>query len=145
MIKEILLIEGLEFDLDVHDKDELFKVLTNKLYVNNFIENEREFLEALYHREKEGVTGMEDGMAIPHGLSSTVKRPVILFAKLKEPIEYESLDNKPIDKVFMIAVPDNSGNEHLKIISTLARKLVHPEFLEKLNQVTNKEEFLELF
>ena len=145
MIKEILLNEAVEFHMHAKDKDDLFHQMSQKLYDYHCIDNVEEFIKALYKREAEGVTGMVNGLAIPHGLCDCVKKPTVLFCRLDNPIEYESMDGQKIDKIFMLAVPKNSSNEHLKILAMLSRKLMKQELVEKLNTIETKEELNNLF
>lgn len=144
-MKEIFLVKGMQLDLDVKNKDELFGAMTDILVENKKVKNKRKFMKALYKRENVGVTGMENEIAIPHGKSASVVEPTVLFCKLKNPIPYESLIGDRVSKVFMIAVPDKSDNEHLKIISSLARNMMHQEFIDGLDNVQSADQFIKLF
>lgn len=144
MIRDVLLVDGIDLNLQVQDKKDLFEKMASILYEHGKIKSKSDFITALNNREKEGMTGMGDGLAIPHGLSSCVVEPTVLFCRLTNEIEYASMDGKGVNKVFMIAVPDNSGQEHLKIIAQLARKMMHKEFVEKLDEMKTSEELLEL-
>lgn len=145
MIKEVMLVEGMNLNLRVKNKSQLFTEMATILFNNNKIDDIDGFVEALNIRESQGCTGMGDGIAIPHGKSKYVKEPTVLYCRLEEGIEYESLDDKLIKIVFMIAIPENSDNTHLKIISQLARKLIHKEFINSLiNAKTNEEVLAQL-
>lgn len=144
MIKDILLTEATEFHMNVEDKDDLFRKMSKKLFDYKRITDIDQFLNALYKREQEGVTGMVNGLAIPHGLSKCVNTPTVLFCRLDKPIEYESMDGEKIDKIFMLAIPENSSNDHLKILATLSRKLMNQEFVSKLNTIEDTAELLNL-
>lgn len=144
MIRDVLLVDGIDLNLQVKDKKDLFEKMSTILYEHGKINSKSDFIVALNNREKEGMTGMGDGLAIPHGLSSCVAEPTVLFCRLAHEVEYESMDGKGVNKVFMIAVPANSGQEHLKIIAQLARKMMHKEFVIKLDEIKTSEELLEL-
>lgn len=144
MIKDVLLLDGIQFNLEVKDKKECFEKMADIFYEHGKITSKEDYLKALYHREKEGVTGMGNGLAIPHGLSKCVKEPTVLFCRLSHTIPYESMDGKGVNKVFMIAVPETSGQEHLKIIAMLARKMMHQEFVDQLDKINSTDELLEL-
>lgn len=144
MIRDVLLVEGINLDLNVANKEELFEKMATILFDCGKITSKEKYIKALNYREKEGMTGMGNGLAIPHGLDDCVKEPTVLFCRLNKTIEYESMDGQGVNKVFMIAVPANSGQEHLKIIAMLARKMMHAEFVEKLDTIQNAEELLEL-
>lgn len=142
MLKDVFLIEATELELDVKDKNDLFEKMAQILVENSRVCNKGKFIEALNYRESQGVTGMGNGLAIPHGLDSSVTQPTVIFCRLNKSIEYESLDDGEVDKVFMIAVPNNSGDEHLKIIATLARKMMNKDFVECLDTIESKNELL---
>lgn len=144
MIKDVLLTEGINLNLDVNNKDELFDKMASILFEHGKITSKEKYIKALYKREKEGMTGMGDGLAIPHGLDACVKEPTVLFCHLNKTIEYESMDGQGVNKVFMIAVPETSGQEHLKIIAMLARKMMHKEFVEALDQIQSADELLDI-
>ena len=72
-------------------------------------------------------------IAIPHGKSSTVKSSTVAFGRLEEDIAWESLDGDDVRFVFLLAIPEScQGDEHLRIIAQLSRKLIHEEFRQKL-------------
>lgn len=144
-LNEVLFDEGITLNLQGTNKQEVFAELVELLYQNGRINDRQEFLKALQAREEEGVTGMGNGIAIPHGLSNCVVKPTIVYGFHPTGIEYESMDNVPTQMVFMIAVPNNSGKEHLALISKLAAKLIHEDFIKQLKEVKTKEEFLKLF
>ncbi|MCL6453896.1 MAG: fructose PTS transporter subunit IIA [Alicyclobacillus sp.] len=89
-------------------------------------------VRAVLQREAESTTGFGKGVAIPHGKTSAVTEPVLLFAKLKQPVDWKSLDDQPVTMLFLILVPETSAAEHLKILAKLARKLMHDDFVEAL-------------
>lgn len=142
MIKEVMLTEGIDLNLNVKNKIDLFNKMANILFKHNKIDNVDEFVKALNERESQGCTGMGNGIAIPHGKSNCVKEPTVLYCKLEDSIEYESLDDEPIKIIFMIAIPQDSNDTHLKIISQLARKLMHAEFIDNLINANSGEEIL---
>lgn len=141
---DIYLIEGINLHLEVKDKKELFEKMAKKMEEYGCIKNKSTYIKALKKREKEGVTGFGQGIAIPHGKSKTVIKPTVLFCRLEKPIKYESLEGDTVSKVFMIAVPENSSNEHLKIISSLARKMTHKSFMDGLDKLEHNEDFIRL-
>ena len=144
MIKDVILKEGIDLNLQVESKSDLFYKMATVLYENNKIDNIDSFVTTLNNREKEGCTGMGSGIAIPHGKSTVVKEPTVLFSRLSKGIEYESLDDEPVNMIFMIAVPENSNNTHLKMISELARKLMHKEFIQSLLSATSRDDIINL-
>lgn len=75
---------------------------------------------ALAAREQLGSTGLGDGVALPHGRLPGLTRPIGAFATLDHPLEYEAIDHKPVTMAFVLLVPDNATDEHLRILSELA-------------------------
>ncbi|MDY8108127.1 PTS IIA-like nitrogen regulatory protein PtsN [Fulvimarina sp. 2208YS6-2-32] len=88
---------------------------------------EREILETILGREKLGSTGVGNGIAIPHGRLPGLTRITGAFARLQKPIDFDALDEEPVDLVFLLLAPENSGADHLKALSKVARLLRDPE------------------
>ncbi len=82
-------------------------------------------------REGQSATGLPGGIAIPHCRSPYVDTPTIGFARLNPPVDFGAPDG-PADLVFLIAAPDSGGAEHMKLLSSLARALVRPDFVQSL-------------
>ncbi|SYV94691.1 PTS system fructose-specific transporter subunit IIA, partial [Mycoplasma putrefaciens] len=76
------------FNKDFKTKDEVIDFLSSVLFEQNFISNKNDFIKAIYTREKQGSTGVGDGIAIPHALNSNVKKSVIAYISLKQPIHW---------------------------------------------------------
>jgi nitrogen PTS system EIIA component len=87
---------------------------------------ERHVFDALLQRERLGSTGIGNGIAIPHGKFTGLDRLVGLFAKLAKPVDFEALDNQPVDLVFVLLAPEGAGADHLKGLSRIARVLRDP-------------------
>jgi len=144
-MKKILLIDRdiVTLDLNLSGKGDIFKFLAQNLYDHGRVNNTDMFLKDIYLRESEGVTGLEGGVAIPHARSRYVNYPSLAAARLiKGTTDYESLDGAAIDLIFMIAVPEQSESEYMDILSNLARKLVHADFVESLKCAKTSEEFI---
>ena len=83
-------------------------------------------------------TGIGDGVAIPHAKSAWVKKPTVVVGKSLKGIEWESLDDEKVHMVFLIAVPEGNGNEHLKILQMLAVSIMDDDFKEELENATDE-------
>lgn len=92
----------------------------------------RSIFETLLTREKLGSTGIGQGIAIPHGKMSSLTRVHGLFAKLAQPIEFDSVDGQPVDLVFVLLAPDHAGADHLKALARISRMLRDPAVVAKL-------------
>ena len=84
---------------------------------------EREIFETLTQRERLGSTGIGNGIAIPHGRIVGLDHVVGVFARLDEPIDFEAIDDKPVDLIFVLLAPEGSGADHLKALARVARLL----------------------
>jgi PTS system nitrogen regulatory IIA component len=79
-----------------------------------------EIFDALVNREKLGSTGLGKGVAIPHGRMAALEQPVCAFIKLDNAVDFDAADNQAVDLVFALLVPENSTEEHLQVLSTIA-------------------------
>lgn len=114
-------------------RDEAIREAVNLLDASGRIENSDEVEELVWQREDEYSTGIGFGVATPHCHSPQIKNNSIVFLKLKRPIDWESLDNQPVDMVFLLAMrASDRDKEHLRILARLSRKLMDEEFIVKL-------------
>jgi len=95
-------------------------------------QSEKAILEILLQREKLGSTAVGNGVAIPHGKMPKLDRLFGLFARLQRPIDFEALDNQPVDLIFLLLAPEAAGADHLKALARVARLLRDPEIAHKL-------------
>jgi nitrogen PTS system EIIA component len=102
-------------------------------------QNERAVLEVLVQREKLGSTAVGNGIAIPHGKLPKLDRLFGLFARLGRPIDFEALDNQPVDLVFLLLAPEGAGADHLKALAQVARLLRDPAIARKLRESEDAE------
>jgi PTS system nitrogen regulatory IIA component len=94
--------------------------------------DERRLFDRLLERERLGSTGIGGGIAIPHGRMSSLAEPRGLFARLAHPIDFDSIDERPVDVVFLLVAPEGAGADHLKALARVARLLRDPEVARKL-------------
>lgn len=135
LISEVILPETVDLNHgSFQSKDDLFRHMVSLLHQSGKINSEEKFLKALYEREAMGPTYMGNFIAIPHGKSETVVSSGIAFCRCTEGGWYESCHEAGTVKlVFMFAIPqETSGENYLKLLSTLARLLMHEDFIEKL-------------
>jgi PTS system nitrogen regulatory IIA component len=103
-----------------------------------------EIFDSLISREKLGSTGLGKGVAIPHGRLSALERPVCAFIKLDQPIEFDALDGQPVDLVFALIVPENSTDDHLKILASIAELFSSTVFCSAIRECSNDACLLQL-
>jgi PTS system nitrogen regulatory IIA component len=92
----------------------------------------RDILETLLQRERLGSTGVGRGIAIPHGRVATLQNIVCVFARLEQPIDFEALDEEPVDLIFLLLAPEHAGADHLKALARISRLLREPQSIERL-------------
>ena len=86
-------------------------------------QDERAVLDLLLARERLGSTGVGAGVAIPHGKLSGLPQLSAAFARLREPIEFDAVDERPVDLIFLLLAPEQAGSEHLKALALVSRLL----------------------
>lgn len=143
-IADIMNDKMIKLQLNSKDKISVIKELAEILYENGKLYDKEKYIEAVLKREEEFSTGVGMGIAIPHGKSSAVKEPAIAFGRSLDGIEYGALDGKPSNIFFIIAVPENSNDEHLRLLSQISRKLMHNEIREKLLKANTPSEIIEI-
>jgi PTS system nitrogen regulatory IIA component len=121
----------IDASVSVTSKRHLLSSLAQRVSAPYGVE-ERDVLEALQAREQEGSTGAGDGVAIPHAKISGLTRTVTYFARLSEPVEYDSLDDEPVDLIFLILAPESANGDHLKLLARVSRAFKDAELRERL-------------
>ena len=117
--------------LKANSKKQLLQLLSEKAAVIAGIP-EREIFDTILQRERLGSTGVGNGIAIPHGKLAGVKRIVGVFARLDQPVDFEALDDQPVDLVFLLLAPEGAGADHLKALSRIARVLRDADTVAKI-------------
>ena len=93
---------------------------------------ERDIFDTILQRERLGSTGVGGGIAIPHGKLPGVDAITGVFARLETPVDFEAMDDQPVDLVFLLLAPEGAGADHLKALSRIARVLRDPETVSKI-------------
>ena len=101
--------------------------------------------DKLYEREKLGTTAFGQGIAIPHARIPQIESPKILFMKLSEGIDFDAIDKKKVDLIFSLIVPDTKDDFHLEILSKVAALVDNKIFVQKIRDLSDKKEILDLF
>lgn len=144
-IHELLTEETIFLPLESGTKETIIAQMTAGLKLSGSVTDAEQYVRDVLIREATGSTGIGFGVAIPHGKSAGVAKPGLALARLSEPTDWDSLDGTPVSIVFLIAVPqENVGNEHLKILVALSRKLIHDEFRESLLNAGTKQELIDI-
>ncbi|MBK1624625.1 MULTISPECIES: PTS IIA-like nitrogen regulatory protein PtsN [Hyphomicrobiales] len=99
--------------------------------------SERELFDTILQRERLGSTGVGQGVAIPHGKPRQIDKITGVFARLSKPVDFESLDDQPVDLVFLLLAPEGAGADHLKALARIARVLRDGQVAAKLRATTD--------
>uniref|UniRef100_UPI0028D193F6 fructose-specific PTS transporter subunit EIIC n=1 Tax=uncultured Streptococcus sp. TaxID=83427 RepID=UPI0028D193F6 len=121
--------------------EEMIHSLVDHGYVTDF----ETFKEGILAREALTLTGLGEGIAMPHSKNSAVKEATVLFAKSNKGVDYESLDGQPTDLFFMIAAPEGANDTHLAALAELSQYLMKDGFADKLRKVSSPDEVIALF
>ncbi len=133
------------FDVDSTSKHEILEKLAGALHEKDILTSKEDFLKAVLEREQISPTGLEAGLAIPHGKSSSVKKAAFAVARLKNGIDtWESIDpNNKVQLVFLLAIPDaEAGSTHLSVLSELSTRLMDKAYIDNLMNAATPAEFL---
>ena len=95
-------------------------------------QHERAVFDTLLEREKLGTTGVGRGIAIPHGKLATLESVHGLFARLETPIDFDAVDEQPVDLIFLLIAPEAAGADHLKALARVSRLLRDQRLCERL-------------
>ncbi len=107
-------------------------------------QNSTELFECMLSREKMGSTGIGNGIAIPHARMTSSDQAVAVLLQCNQPIEFDSIDNRPVDLLFALLVPDAQCKEHLKTLSSMAERLNDKQTLKQLRNAQSDEELYEI-
>lgn len=122
------------------DKRACIEYLLDLLVDAGRVEDRDAALEALLAREEETTTGVGMGIGIPHAQTDAVAEPSVAFTRSEEGVDFGSMDGEPARLIFMILVPESGADDHLSILSTLSRALMHDETRDALYDADTPEE-----
>ena len=139
-----LLGKSVRLNQSASSKEEVLKMMVDLMSEKGNISDKEDYLKAVMAREKEGTTGVGDGIAIPHGRCSGVKEPGLAAMVLPAGVEYEALDDELVNLIFLIAAPEGGGDAHIEMLSKLSTMLMNDEFTRRLKNAKTTEEFLKV-
>ncbi|MEO8167687.1 MAG: PTS sugar transporter subunit IIA [bacterium] len=141
LLTENLVVTNLQGD----SKDDIINSIVDLVGASPKVLDKEKVREAVLERERIMSTGVGDGFAIPHGKTDAVSDIVAAFAVTAKPINYESLDEKPVRLVFILVSKVNMVGPHIKLLSRISRLMNKPDFRNKLLSAQSPKEILELF
>ena len=137
-LEDLVQPEGVVAHLKVTSKKQALQELSERAAKITGL-SERAIFETLLERERLGSTGVGQGIAIPHGKLPEIDRLHGLFARLDTPIDFESVDDQPVDLIFLLLAPETAGADHLKALAGVSRMLRNESIAERLRGAKNDE------
>jgi fructose-specific phosphotransferase system IIA component len=144
-ISDILNEQLVVTDLKGNSKDDIINALVDLIGSSAKVLDTEKVRQAIFEREKLMSTGVGNGFAIPHGKTDAVSDIVAAFAVTSEPIDYQSLDEKPVRLVFLLVGKDNMVGPHIKLLSRISRLMNKEQFRQRLLALKTSKEILESF
>lgn len=145
-VSDVLTKERINLNLKSDTKEGALRELTELLYKSGALTDKEGFLNDVLSRESISTTGIGNGIAIPHGKSSNVIETTVAIGRAKKPLEWESVDDRPVEFIVLLAVNENDKTGvHVKLLSQMARKLASEETCKRLLDAKTAEEITSIF
>ena len=144
-LTDILSPKAVKVPLVSSEKKAVIDELVDLLDEVGLISDSAVLKQVVWDREKQRSTGIGDGLAIPHGKSTTVKDLVMAIGRPAEPIEFESLDDKPVELVVLLASPPHRTADHIQALGRISRVMLDPNFRQAAFGATSAETLYQLF
>lgn len=141
-ITDLLSTSAIKINGSASSKEELISKMVDLMANNGNIINKEEYKRVVLEREKEGTTGIGEGIAIPHGKTDAVSKPGLAAMVVPNGVEFDSLDGQPAKLIFLIAAPNTKDNVHLDVLSRLSTLLMDTRFREELLNAETPAEFM---
>lgn len=132
-------------NLQVQNKEELLHKMVDVLEKKVSETQLKEIRDAVFEREKIMSTGVGKSLAIPHGKVPSIEENYASFAVLEDPIDYDSIDDKPVKMAFLLVGPAGENRLHIKLLSRISRLMNSTTFRETLSECKNAEEIYKAF
>jgi len=143
-IADLLTPERVVTKADITSKKRALEYLSTLIAESCPDLDQGEIFASLLGREKLGSTGLGNHVALPHGRIKLERPAVGAFVTLAEPVDFDAIDDQPVDLLFALVVPEESTDEHLLILAQLAEMFRNDAFCERLRQTTEPGKLLEL-
>lgn len=143
-LSEIINVNRIRSDINVQSKKRALEELSNLITQDQEQLNSADIFNSLISRERLGSTGVGYGIAIPHGRINNCKKITGAFIQLTQGIDFDAMDNQPVDMLFALIVPEESTDEHLQVLALLASMFNDESFREKLHKSTSEDETYQL-
>ena len=137
-IRDLVTTDSIVANLKATSKKQALQELA--AYVANICgQHERAIFDVLMERERLGTTGVGNGIAIPHGKLPTLEALFGVFARLEKPVDYQAIDERPVDLIFLLLAPELAGADHRKALARVSRLLRDTSVCDKLRGTDSAE------
>ncbi|MHC4635360.1 MAG: PTS sugar transporter subunit IIA, partial [Planctomycetota bacterium] len=143
-LTEIVLPSCLKVPLEGKDKESVITELVDLLDTEKLLQDKIVVLNAVFMREKTRSTGIGSGIAIPHGKCSAVKELVMSIGVASEPIDFASVDGKPVRIILLLVSPASQTGPHIQALAKISKLMLDETFKKSLEEVKSAEEAYEL-
>jgi PTS system nitrogen regulatory IIA component len=141
-VSELLELERISCNTHAASKKRVLEQLSELLTSSQTELTQTQVFDSLLSRERLGSTGLGHGVAIPHGRVKDSEKTLVALIKLEHGIDYDAVDNQPVDLLFALLVPEHSTDEHLQLLSQLAEMLSDPALVKQLRAATDSRSLL---
>ena len=141
-IMELFNIQSIALDSAAADQAQIIDELVELQATHGNLTDKAAYKAAIYAREAEASTYVDNGITVPHARAACVTRPSLAALRLKTPVQYNADDDGKTDLLFMIAAPEN-GSLHIDMLARLMQMLMNEDFVAKLRAVKTPKEFLD--
>jgi fructose-specific phosphotransferase system IIA component len=141
----LLSADTITLSLEHGDKNGVIEELVGLAMASGKIKNRSTVLKAVMDREELGSTGLEKGVAVPHGKTKAVQDLVMALGISKEGLDFKAQDNKPSHLFFLLLAPEAEAGPHVKALAQIARLTNNPDFRESLLKARSPEEAIQIF
>jgi PTS system nitrogen regulatory IIA component len=142
-ISALLSPQSIFLDIEISSKKKLLELIAN-IVADQTRLTESSIYNKLLNRERLGSTGLGQGFAVPHARLENLDKTMGCFFRLKVPVNFEAPDNQPVDLLFVIVIPEEATDEHLLILSSLARIFSQADVCEAIRSATSKDEIAKI-
>lgn len=143
-ITELLDIKSIDLNASPANKRETLDAAVELMAKSGKITDKEAYKKLVYAREEESTTGVGEGIAIPHGKGACVAKPGLAAMVIKNGVDFEALDDEPVNILFLIAAPDTKDNVHLDVLSKLSMMLLDEDFRNNLINAKDPQDFINI-
>ena len=139
-LSELITLDRVRVPIKATEKQDVITELVDVLAETSGLVNRDAALDAVLKRESERTTGIGYGLAIPHGKSDGCKKLVMAAGKPAQPIDFQSLDNRPVTFVVLLISPPDQTGPHIQALAKISRLMNIEEFRDAVDKATNAEQ-----